>query len=90
MAYPVGDPATLIMLTLPVMPRTSTSFGVVERGDTGAIKFQLVGPERNDWLEWHPEGEQPGDFVGGILDVYKLERSVALGDGWHLVRYKSG
>lgn len=88
MAYPVGDPATLVMLTLPDTTRAGTSFSVIDRGESGALRFQLTGREAGDWLEWHPADEQPSSFIGGLWDAHELEQYWDLGEGWYLVRYR--
>ena len=87
MAYPAGKPKTLILLTTPPMVQPGPTFSSVERSDAGGIRFQLSGDERGVWLEWHPTGNQPESFVGGLLEPHHLTRSVSLGDGWFLARY---
>ncbi|MEM9657291.1 MAG: hypothetical protein AAF961_02925 [Planctomycetota bacterium] len=88
MAYPIGTPTTLVMLTSPILERDGTSFRVVERGASGALRFELAGREAGDWLEWHPADEQPASFVGGLLDTHELQQFWELGDGWFVVRYR--
>ncbi|MHC2070569.1 hypothetical protein ACYFX5_24120 [Bremerella sp. T1] len=87
MAYPAGKPKTLILLTTPEIAKSGPTFSSVERSDAGGIRFQLSGNERGVWLEWHPDGNQPDSFVGGLLEPHHLLRSVPLGDGWYLARY---
>ena len=87
MAYPAGKPKTLILLTTPPMAESGPTFSSIERSSAGGIRFQLSGNERGVWLEWHPTGNQPESFVGGLLEPHHLSRSVALGDGWFLARY---
>ncbi len=86
MAYPVARPATLILLTLPEFQNTTTTFSVVE-GGAGVIRFELVGAERGDWLEWHPAGSIPSDFVSGLEERYQIERFQQLSHHWYLARY---
>lgn len=87
MAYPIGRPSVLVLLTLPKIPGMEASVSVVERGDAGQIRFQLAGQEQGDWLEWHPAGSLPRSFVGGIQDVFELDRYQAVAPGWYLVHY---
>jgi hypothetical protein len=86
-AYPIGAPSTLMMLQDPTAP-DSAKFALVERSPSGGLRFALSGPERGDWLEWHPAGHAPQSFTGGLEDRHELVRSAALGDGWHLARYQ--
>jgi hypothetical protein len=88
MAYPIGRPRMLMMLTAPAVPGSSTSFASVERSADGALHFELVGDEPGAWLEWHPTGSAPQSFVGGLQNQYPLERYSTLGNGWFLARYK--
>ncbi len=88
MAYPVHGPRTLILLTLPEFENTKTSVSVIE-GSRDAIRFELVGAERGDWLEWHPDGSSPDSFLGGLGEPYTIQRYQKLDRHWYLVRYKS-
>ncbi|RCS54684.1 hypothetical protein DTL42_06030 [Bremerella cremea] len=87
MAYPAGKPKTLILLTTPEIAQHGLTFSSVEKSDQGGIRFQLSGQERGVWLEWHPTGQTPASFVGGLLEPHFLKKSIPLGDGWFLVRY---
>lgn len=86
LAYPPRDPAVLILLA-PPDAALHTSFCAVERSAVGSLKFQLSGDDRGDWVEWHPEGQHPSSFVGGLRDRYKLIQSAHLHGHWFLVRY---
>lgn len=86
MAYPVGNPRTLILLTLPILEKSPTTFGVIE-GDDDVIRFELVGSEKGDWVEWHPNGTRPKNFFSGLGEPYTLKRFQSLTDDWYLVRY---
>ncbi|PQO42130.1 hypothetical protein [Blastopirellula marina] len=88
MAYPAGKAKTLILLTTPELEQHGLTFSSIERSDHGGIRYQLSGNERGVWLEWHPDGQEPASFVGGLLEPHYLQRSVSLGDGWFLTRYE--
>lgn len=87
MAYPVGAPASLILLKLPQFEGTDTSCAVIEKG-VGIFRFELVGAEHGDWLEWHPSGSSPANFISGLMEPYELVQSQRLTQNWHLVRYQ--
>lgn len=89
MAYPVGQPSILIMLTLPEIEGIDASVIAVERGLEGQLRFQLAGRERGDWLEWHPHGSYPASFLGGIFELYELERYDQIAEHWFLVSYRT-
>ncbi len=87
MAYPRGEPRTLLLLTPPAAPETGLSFSAIEREGDTALRFELAGNEEGAWLEWHAPGELPSSFVGGLVGRYELQRYASLGDGWYLARY---
>ena len=86
MAYPVDKPRTLILLTLPEFQTTENSISVIEQTDC-VLRFELVGPERGDWIEWHADDSQPTSFTSGLGTRYQLQRSQKLSEHWYLVRY---
>ncbi|MEX2317961.1 MAG: hypothetical protein WD669_12460 [Pirellulales bacterium] len=88
MAYPVGKPSMIMLLTTPEVSPSGVSIAAVEHSPQGGLRFQLTGDERGTWLEWHPPGEKPGSFTGGLVDDHMLERIAALERGWFLVRYR--
>jgi hypothetical protein len=90
MAYPIGSPTMLMMLTSPDVPDSKSTFTSVERDRKGALRFELVGDDPGTWLEWHPPGSAPSSFTGGLENSYALERNTALGKNWYLARYKRG
>ncbi|HYO23955.1 MAG TPA: hypothetical protein VEQ85_03315, partial [Lacipirellulaceae bacterium] len=61
----------------------------IERSLAGGQRFELEGVERGAWLEWHPAGEGPTSFVGGLGTPRGLTRTKALGNGWFISRYDS-
>ncbi|WP_153558004.1 hypothetical protein [Roseimaritima sediminicola] len=87
MAYPFGQPKTLVLLQTPSLLGERLRVAAVERSDQGAIKLQLTGTAHDDWAEWHPPGSQPRSFVGGLGDRHRLVAATEIGRGWHLVRY---
>jgi hypothetical protein len=89
MAYPVGRPSVLIMLTLPEIAGIDASVIAVERGGDGQLRFQLAGRERGDWLEWHPQGSEPASFVGGLHELHELDRHDQIAEHWYLVTYRT-
>lgn len=87
MAYPFGQPSTLILLQSPPVSGDGLCIAAVERSPRGAIRFELTGTEHDDWVEWHPPGSYPTSFVGGLKDPHQFVCSTKLRGGWHLVRY---
>ena len=86
-AYPENRPTLLMRLNQP-NEDAPFAFKLIERSEGGGLRFALTGLERGAWLEWHPPGETPESFIGGLGDNYKLTRQAALGDGWYLTRYQ--
>jgi hypothetical protein len=86
-AYPLGMPRVLLPLT--TRDAGGLAFAAVERSTTGGLRFQLTENNEGVWLEWHPAGETPASFVGGLETDYELTRSSPLGRGWFLTRYQS-
>ncbi len=87
-AYPIGDSRTLMLLTQK-QAWSERGWGVstIERSPNGGLRMKLTEDELGSWVEWHPKGERPESFVGGLAETNTLERSRALGGGWFLVRY---
>jgi hypothetical protein len=88
MAYPSGEPRTLILLTTPAIGDARVSVRAIELAAKGGVRLQLAGGESGAWLEWQPPGTVPESFRGGLMTQYQLERSAPLADGWFLVRYR--
>jgi hypothetical protein len=84
MAYPQGTPRMLMMLVSETQPQIAA----IERGADGSLGFEIRGEEPGTWLEWHPAGSAPKNFVGGLEAEYDLRRTAPLGRGWYLVRYR--
>lgn len=89
MAYPFGQPTTLILLQSPQLSSQEAYVCAIERCRDGAIKLQLSGVDGGDWVEWHPPHSQPSSFVGGLAQEYRLHDASWLGNGWFLVRYEA-
>ena len=87
MAYPFGRPTTLLLLQTPRIATKSVFVSAIEKDDQGTIRLQLTGADGGDWAEWHPNGNQPRSFVGGLSDPHQLQTASSLGQGWYLVRY---
>lgn len=88
MAYPPGAPRMLMLLHQVRPPGSSNAISAVERSDAGGLRFELADGDAGAWLEWHPPGEAPASFVGGLQGAYELVRASELGDGWFLARYR--
>jgi hypothetical protein len=88
MAYPVGGPRMILLLTTPEVSQSGIAVAAVERAPDGSLRFQLTGTETGGWLEWHPPGGEPASFVGGLTTKYDISRWSPLGKGWHLVQYQ--
>ncbi|QDS87105.1 hypothetical protein EC9_12810 [Rosistilla ulvae] len=86
MAYPFGDPTTMILLAPPTVSGGEICIATIQRCGDGALKLQLGG-DSADWVEWHPESSEPESFVGGLQDSHHLRSHLRLGSGWFLVRY---
>jgi len=87
MAYPFGNPSTLVLLQPPSVSSNGFFISAVDRGVAGTIRLQLSGIHAGDWVEWHPSASSPQSFSGGLSDRHELRSSVSLGSGWYLVRY---
>lgn len=86
MAYPVGRPRTLILLTPPQVFDGGPAVRAIERADSGALRFELSDRE-GDWIERHVAG-RPESHVGGLYEQRQLARATPLVSGWYLVRYR--
>jgi len=94
MAYPFGQPSTLILLQSPPVNNHSRRnqslyISAVERTASGAILLQLSGTDGGDWAEWHPPASRPQSFIGGLGDRHNLDSCYSIGRGWYLVRYSN-
>ncbi len=87
LAYPAGRPRSLLLMSCPTMSSGFPSFDGVELTTNDGVAFQMKGTDGGDWLEWHPSQSQPASYVTGLHQKLKLHRSVAMKDGWYLVRY---
>lgn len=88
MAYPIGYPSCLVLLTPPVLDTRGTTISTVEHAVGGGVRFHLAGSELGDWLEFHPVGQEPTTFQGGLGEFNDLVRTEPIGAGWFLVRYE--
>lgn len=88
MAYPQPNPRMLLLLA-PKDVAARRLFSAVERSPQGALRFELMGAEAGDWLEWHPPGSAPQSFIGGLMGDYQLVRAAPLGNGWYAAHYRN-
>jgi hypothetical protein len=87
-AYPAGEPRVLQLLTERRLPSGSATFSLIERINHNSLGFGLTGRDPGAWLEWHPSGDLPHSYIGGLAQRHDLARYEALGDNWYLVRYQ--
>jgi hypothetical protein len=89
-AYANGQARVLLMQTS-LSPKELVDHGwgiaTIERSPAGGLRFELEGAEDGAWIEWHPHGETPASFVGGLATTEDLRRSKPLGQGWFATRY---
>jgi hypothetical protein len=87
MAYPIGLPTVLLLPNPPESTKSGIKIAAIEHHPTGGLCFQLAAAETGAWLEWHPPGQSPQSFTGGLFTEYRLERSTQITPEWFLVRY---
>lgn len=88
MAYPVGRPTVLLMLTPPSLWENDIRISSIVRTEPGSVRFQLSGVEGDVWAEWHPDGETPNSFRTGLGEHLKLDRYSQMSEHWYLARYR--
>lgn len=86
MAYPIGKPRTLMMMTTPKVPNTNFEIQVIERGERGSLHFQLAGNEEGVWLV-RELGDRPQPFFSGLDGEYIPVQFRRVSPGWFAVRY---
>ena len=89
LAYPKGNPTTVLPLQTITFPNTKLQFSAIERTKDGTIRFELSGKERGAWLEWRADDNAPAAFVGGLETSYNVTRQERLAPRWFLVRYRA-
>lgn len=89
LAYPIGNPTTLMPLKTATFADSPLKFSAVERSAGGTIRFELAGAETGSWLEWQADGGRPAPFKSGLEAHYDVARAHELAPGWFLVRYRS-
>jgi hypothetical protein len=87
LAYPKGDPTTVLPLRQITFPDTALRFAAIERTRDGAIRFELAGDEAGAWLERRAVDRPPGPFKSGLDMNYNVSRTARLAPHWFLVRY---
>lgn len=88
LAYPQGDPTTVLPLKATNFPNTVLGFSAVERSTDGVIRFELTGDEAGAWLEWRADDRPPRAFKNGLEMYYNVSRHQRLATHWYLVRYR--
>lgn len=86
MAYPIGKPRTLMLLTTPEVPGSYLSISTIERDDV-AFHFQLAGNEEGTWVVFDKQHESPQSFFSGLEGEYLPQKFAVLAPGWFLVQY---
>ncbi|WP_146415463.1 MULTISPECIES: hypothetical protein [Crateriforma] len=89
MAYPIGRPRTLVLLTPVKFESPAVTINTIERDRHGGLRLRLAGPDEGDWIEWHPHKRHPTSFTGGLGDSHLLQRFLPMTRGWYLVRYEN-
>jgi hypothetical protein len=87
MAYPIGKPRTLMLLTTPQVPGSAINISTVERGDDGAWHYQLAGNDEGAWVVFDKQHESPQPFFSGLEGEYMPQKYAILAPGWFLVQY---
>jgi hypothetical protein len=87
-AYPTNSPRVLQLLTERRSPNGSATYSLIERINSDGIGFGLTGRDVGARLEWHPTGDLPHSYVGGLGQRHDLARFEPLGNDWYLVRYR--
>lgn len=87
MAYPIGNPRTLMLMTTPRVPGTRLEVKVIERGEHESIYFQLAGNDEGVWLVRQPTGDEPRSFSSGLDGEYIPVEFRPVRPGWLLVRF---
>jgi hypothetical protein len=88
MAYPIGKPRTLMLLTMPEVPGSNLSISAIERDNEGAFHFQLAGTDEGVWVVFDKHSDSPKSFFSGLEGEYMPHKSAVLVPGWFLVQYK--
>jgi hypothetical protein len=86
MAYPIGKPRTLMLLTTPEVPGSNLSISTIERDDV-AFHFQLAGNEEGAWVVFDKDPNAPTTFFSGLEGEYLPQKFAVLAPGWFLVVY---
>ncbi|QDU57714.1 hypothetical protein [Aeoliella mucimassa] len=90
LAYPKPAPTSLLLVGTPQLPGTRFTVSAIERTQDGVLRFELAGGEQPAWLEWQPDGGQPGDFKSGLETPYRVDKLAQLTSKWYLVHYNVG
>lgn len=87
LAYPYGEPRTLLMLGDARIPDTPLRVAAVERTPDEAIRFQLTGDAANVWFEWRITDTTPTAFRGGLEQAHTPTTYSEIAANTFVVRY---
>ncbi len=87
LAYPYGEPRTLLMLGDTYIPNTTLRVAVVERTPGQAIRFQLTGDAPDVWFECRTTETAPTAFRGGLQQLHTPTSDFEIDAKTFVVRY---
>lgn len=87
LAYPYGEPRTLLMLGDARIPNTSLRVAAVERTPGQAIRFQLVGDAADIWFERRATNTIPTKFRGGLQQNHTPTNYIEIAANTFIVKY---
>lgn len=87
LAYPYGEPRTLLMLGDAQIPNTTLRVAAVERTPGQAIRFQLTGDTPDVWFEWRTAETSPTAFQGGLQQLHTPTADLEIAAKTYVVRY---
>ncbi len=87
LSYPTRSAHTLVLLTEPMIPGSNLSMTAIEWSSDRTLRMQLAGAERDAWLEWRQDGQEPETYVNGLGVTYRPVLAREMGNGWFLVQY---
>jgi hypothetical protein len=90
MAYPAGQPSTLILLKPAATGDPQRWLSAIDRAESdGVLRFELSDGYQTFWLEQHDAALMPPpSFTNGIGSQYQVENWIRLNPRWRLARYR--